>query len=347
MNQNPFTLMYGIPSLSIISRNNHLSTIVNNFNSTNLIYSYLITGIRGTGKTVLLREACNLLSKNEEWIHIDINPQSDIISSIASHLYDKLKSTKIIDGWTFSLNLPYISITKEKEKITDPEIIVKKLITSISKHNKKLLISIDEVTNTPSFKQFANFYQSIIAKNNKVYLLMTGLNENINAIINNKAMTFLSRIPKITLEPLDLPSIALEYKIIFNLENKDAIEMAKLTNGYAFAYQVLGYLFYEDENKIINDSFIEKYDSYLWNNGYNKFWNDLSKQEKAFMIALSESKLGTKDEIIKNEILNPSNYSQYRRILIEKGLIISKNYNELSFVLPRFKEFISFVKGFE
>ena len=347
MNQNPFTLMYGIPSLSIIKRNNHLSTIIDNFNSTNLIYSYLITGIRGTGKTVLLREACNLLSKNEEWIHIDINSQSDIISSIASHLYDKLKTNKLIDGWSFSLNFPYISITKEKEKITDPEIIVEKLIDSISKRQKKLLISIDEVTNTPSFKQFANFYQSIIAKNNKVYLLMTGLNENINAIINNKAMTFLSRIPKIVLEPLDLSSIALEYKMIFNLENKESIEMAKLTNGYAFAYQVLGYLFYEDENKKIDEPFITKYDSYLWNNGYNKFWNDLSKQEKIFLIALSESDSGTKEEIINNMKMSSSNYSQYRRILIEKGLIFSKNYNELVFVLPRFKEYISFVKEFE
>lgn len=54
-----------------------------------------------------------------------------------------------------------------------------------------------------------------------------------------------------------------------------------------------------------------------------------------------------KNDIIDQKIISSSNYSQYRRRLLEKGLIESPSYNSLSFVLPRFKEFIMFAKEFE
>ena len=40
-------------------------------------------------------------------------------------------------------------------------------------------------------------------------------------------------------------------------------------------------------------------------------------------------------------------YSVYRARLMEKGLLFSPSYNKLDFVLPRFEEFVDFVKDFE
>ena len=176
---------------------------------------------------------------------------------------------------------------------------------------------------------------------------MTGLKENVEAIINDRAATFLSRAPKIELEPLSLPNIALEYKEIFRIDTNLSIEMAKLTNGYAFAYQVLGYIFYEKKYNTINESLIKEYDSYLWKNGYNKFWNELTKKEKDFVISMSLTKYNSKEEILNQNLISESNYSQYRKRLLEKGIITVSGFNHLSFVLPRFKEFITYVKEFE
>jgi len=346
--KNPFTLMYGIPSLSIISRDEQINKVVTSFTFNENNYMYLITGIRGTGKTVLLRRLYDIFSSDDNWITIDLNPQGQIITSLANRLYDTSKSRKLLDGWKISINLPYITLSKESnEQINDPELIAEKIIEKIAKSGKKVLITIDEVNITEPFKQFVNFYQSMIGKGLPLYLLMTGLKENVNAIINDNSMTFLTRAPKIELEPLSLPNIALEYKRIFDIPDGMSIEMAKLTNGYAFAYQVLGYLFYEKQEQIIDDELIQNYDAYLWKNGYNKFWSDLSKIEKKFMISMAYSSTGSKDEIINQKIISSSNYSQYRRRLLEKGLIESPSYNSLSFVLPRFKEFIMFAKEFE
>lgn len=346
--KNPFTLMYGIPSSSVISRDDAINRILKSFMYDESIYMYLITGIRGTGKTVLLRKTSEIISKSENWITIDLNPQADLITSLANKLYNQSKAKKFLEGWQISINLPYLTITKEHgEKISDPEIISEDIIARLAKTNKKILITIDEVNTTQSFRQFANFYQALIGKGLPVYLLMTGLKENINSIINDKSMTFLSRAPKIELEPLSLPIVALEYKNIFNLDDAVAIEMAKLTNGYAFAYQVLGFLFFEKEKRVLDASFINEYDKYLWNNGYNKFWNDLSDKDRKFLIALASTEGQTKNEIINIGSFNENSYSQYRRRLIEKGLIVADAYNHLSFVLPRFREYILFIQKFE
>ena len=70
---------------------------------------------------------------------------------------------------------------------------------------------------------------------------MTGLYENINNLQNEKNLTFLYRAPKIELKPLNIRRIANNYKANFNLSDEDANHMAALTNGYPFAFQVLGY----------------------------------------------------------------------------------------------------------
>ena len=56
MDKNPFSLMFGKSPLSIIDRQVEYMKIYDDFNeSYPSTYSYLITGIRGSGKTVLLR----------------------------------------------------------------------------------------------------------------------------------------------------------------------------------------------------------------------------------------------------------------------------------------------------
>lgn len=346
MKKNPFTLMYVIPKESVVSRDENISKIINSFVYQDNMYAYLITGIRGSGKTVLLRSVEEKLSQREDWDVININPQGDIISSLANKLYDLGSIKKIIGKVTVSLKLGVLTLTRESgEKISDAEIIIMHMMETFKKANRRILISIDEVNDTKEFRQFINVYQTLIAKKMPLYLLMTGLPENINVLINDKAMTFLSRSPKIELTPLPLINIATNYSSIFSIDYKKSAEMAKLTNGYAFAYQVLGYLMFENNKKEVDDDLLKEYDHYLWNHGYNKFWQDLTNIERTFLISLAESN-GEKDAII-NHGFSQSNYSQYRRRLLEKGLIYAPKQGTLDFVLPRFKEYVFLMKEFE
>jgi len=62
---------------------------------------------------------------------------------------------------------------------------------------------------------------------------------------------------------------------------------------------------------------------------------------------MSLTENNSKEEILKQKLLSESNYSQYRKRLLEKGIIKINGYNNLSFVLPRFKEFVLYAKEFE
>ena len=347
---NPFSLAYGKTPTMLINRMNEFNRVLDDFNAENpSITTYIITGLRGTGKTVLLRNLSKSFEELNDWVVVDINPQSNILLSFSDKLYVQLHSLKLSMDWSLSVNVPYVSLTLSKgnSSINNPELIAEKLIESASKKKKRILITIDEVNKTDDFKLFVNFYQSMIGKNYPVYMLMTGIRNNIDQLISDEAMTFLSRSPKVELGPLDLKDIMFEYKNVFNISDDVAAQLSKLTGGYAFAYQVLGYLFFEKDEKVIDKNLLSQYDKYLSENGYNTFWRELTPIEKQFCIALAESQNGDVDSIKKKTGMLQSNFNNYRARLLRKEILVSKGYGNLEFTLPRFKEYVLIAKQFE
>lgn len=75
---------------------------------------------------------------------------------------------------------------------------------------------------------------------------MTGLYQNISDLQNEKNLTYLYRAPKIILSPLNIGAMADNYRQNIKLTADDAREMAKLTKGYPFAFQVVGYFLWKD-----------------------------------------------------------------------------------------------------
>jgi len=187
---------------------------------------------------------------------------------------------------------------------------------------------------------FANSYQSFIREDLPVFLLMTGLYENVSKLQDEKSLTFLYRLPKIYLEPLSISSIAESYKNIFELENNKSIEIAKLTNGYAYAYQVLGYLLIKQNKQDIDNDVLVEYDQYLQEYVYDKLWSELTANEKEILTCFDSDKpIKIKDIVLKTK-KNNSYISVYRDSLIKKGVLYSPSYGELQFTLPRFKNYI-------
>ena len=342
MNNNPFSLMYGrIPS-SFIERTSEFKKIVETFRNENpSTLAYTITGTRGTGKTVLLRAVAKELQENSEFVVVDLNPQEEMISSFGQKLYYEGRKIKIFLDYNLTIDLKYVQLEVGKnDRISNPEVIGERLIRTLEKKKKRILITIDEVNNTPDIKKFANFYQAMIGKGYHIFLLMTGLKNNIDVLIESNATSFLSRTPKITLQPLDLVEIVKEYKKVFSIENDIASQLAKLTKGYAFAYQVLGYFFFESKSKVIDDILLEQYDEYLRKNGYDVIWNELTNKEKELCIAICKSNSKDTAEIMGLANMKESNYQNYRTSLINKGIIEVAGYGKVDFALPRFSEFI-------
>ena len=87
--RNPFAINFGMIPNERIERKILIDEIVNEFTADTMqTPCYMLTGVRGTGKTVTLTEIEKEIAKEEHWIIIRLNSSRDMLSSLVSKLYD-------------------------------------------------------------------------------------------------------------------------------------------------------------------------------------------------------------------------------------------------------------------
>ena len=241
------------------------------------------------------------------------------------------------------LSLLGIGISLEKaDPISDIETALTKMLEQINKAGKKILILIDEVVGNDFVRPFVSEFQILIRQEFPIFLIMTGLYENLYDLQNDKALTFLYRTPKIYLEPLNFTAMRRSYQNIFDIGSEEAGEMALLTAGYPFAFQVLGYVCWHLNEKL-NDEVLDEFDQYMSEYVYEKIWSELSEKDRdvAKNIAkLSGGETSSVKEIRESMQMSANEFSVYRERLKRKGIIDTSKYGKISFVLPRFDVFV-------
>lgn len=339
---NPFTLTFGKKPLNYISRNNDTKIILDSFLSENPSEQvFIITGIRGSGKTVLLTSITKELYDNEDFIIVDLNPDKDLLEGLASELYENSKVKKLFLKKEFSFSFKGISFKLEGDTpVLTVETLIKKMLDKLKEKNKKILITIDEVTSNEHMKIFSKTFQSLVRLDYPIFLLMTGLYDNISKLQDDKSLTFLYRAPKIYLNALNLKQIKESYEKIFNIDEDTSVKLSKLTNGYAYAYQVLGYLLYKENKKDIDKELLSHFDTYLAEYVYDKLWSELSHKEQIILKNVDTNDTINIKTLLKRIDETNSYFSVYKDRLIKKGIITSPSYGTIKFSLPRFKEFL-------
>lgn len=338
--ENPFTLTFGKEPMLTIRREEIYFKIIDDFTSNNpSSQTYILIGARGAGKTVLLTEQYDYFKNKEDWIVADVNPHRNILEDLASQLYEKGKLKNLFIKKEFDFSFHGVSLhLSGSNPISSVASVLDKMLSYLKSKEIKVLITLDEVVSNENIKEFSHDFQSFLRKGYGVFLLVTGLFENVYSLQNDKSLTFLYRAPKILLKPLDLLSIKNSYKNTLGVNDETAVCLAKLTNGYGFGYQLIGHLFFE--RKVIDNSLLEKYDELLKINAYDKIWSSVGENERKIILSLFDSKETKTSDILLKTGLNNSNYSVFRDRLIQKGIVDSPRNGYLSLSLPRFKEFI-------
>ena len=241
----PFTLSFGKKPLQYISRISQTNQILETFRSdvpSNQIF--MITGVRGSGKTVMITSIANELKQDDFLIMIELNPTRDLLQSLAPRIYGlpDMHSRFLNARLDFSAFGLGVSV-ENAAPVTDIENVLELMLEQIKKSGKRLLITVDEVTPSEYIRIFASSFQIFLRQDQPIFLLMTGLYENIYDLQNDRSLTFLYRAPKLLLEPLNYFSVRNHYQKIFDIDTKIAGKMTGLTKGYPFAFQVLGYLY--------------------------------------------------------------------------------------------------------
>lgn len=332
--------MFGKKPTLAIQRDDLISEVVTSFSGSNpSTQLFIFIGARGAGKTVLLTELYKYYEQKKDWIVVDVNPHRDILEEMASQIYEKGKLKNLFLHGTFDFSFHGLSFHLEgKNPVSSVFSIVEKMLSYLKKHGMKLLLTLDEVNKSKEIKAFAHDFQSLVRLDYPIYLLMTGLYENVSSLQNDKSLTFLYRSPKILLSPLDKKSIKKSYQDVLSVNEDTANRLAELSMGYGFGYQLLGYLYYNFRE--VDDKLLFEYDRALRVNAYDKIYAGLSENERKILNFLCKNKETKISNLMAETGFDNKNVSVYRERLLMKGVITSPKRGCLSLALPRFKEFL-------
>lgn len=165
---------------------------------------YVIMGENTTNNTAYMIDTVNKLRADKSWICVELNPGSDLLTNLTS----KLAS---IDGFSFiyqetNINLSFFGLgvdIKDTVPIVDSETAISQMLGCLKKHGKKVLVTINEVSNTKYMREFISSFQIFIRQDLPLFLLMSGSHKGVYELQNVNTLTFLYRAPKIKLSPLN------------------------------------------------------------------------------------------------------------------------------------------------
>ena len=338
--ENPFTLTFGKEPYTYITRYEDLDTIIETFRADRPVtQTMLIEGIRGSGKTVLMTMAANRLRNDNSWVVVNLNPALDLLSGLAARLSDACRRTKDILSRGFTIAAAGFEVgVGGDDKAQDSISRIEECLRLLHKQKKRVLITIDEVLPGSNMRIFASQFQIFIREEHPLFLIMTGLYDNIYAIQNDPALTFLLRSPKIRTEPLSILQITRQYRDIFDISEEKAKRMAAITRGYAFAFQALGFVYWNNKDKP-DTLILERLDELLDDFVYRKIWSSLTGREKEIVLAIEKDHIKS-GEICQKTDMKSASFAKYRNSLFQKGILAPEDHGYNSLALPRFYEIV-------
>lgn len=199
---NPFTLSFGKKPLQYISRIMQTNQIIESFNAeipSNQIF-------------IMMTNIADEIRADESWIVVELNPMRDLLQSLAAKIYGipEMHARFLKARLDFSAFGLGVSI-EDAVPVTDIESVIERMLEQIQQDGKRLLITIDEAANSENIRIFASSFQIFLRRDYPIYLLMTGLYENLYDLQNDKSLTFLYRAPKLMLEPLNYTAVRKHY----------------------------------------------------------------------------------------------------------------------------------------
>ncbi|MCR5621502.1 MAG: hypothetical protein K6G18_06565 [Treponema sp.] len=349
--QNPFTTTF-----SKNPENSYVYTEQTNVILENFMYEspsesvYKVTGVRGSGKTVILAKVEEELRGEDNvrsgWLVFDVSPARDMLAQIAAMLAKAGFGRKPAKGKSLSVSASVlgtgggIGLSSDRDDaFFDIGVEIEEMLKSVRKKGKKILLGVDEVSKTAEMVQFASEYGKWLRAGYPVYLVCTGLYENIMEVSNVKNLTFFRRATTVKTEPLNAVRMAETYRRLLGIELAEAREMAKLTKGYAYAFQELGSLYFRKAKTDGLSDLMPGLKEELFAYSYEKIWEELTEADR-FLVKLLTGKAEYKrEEVLALMGERAGNYSMYRDRLLKRGILESRQAY-VSFALPFFAEYI-------
>ena len=125
---NTYSLMFGKEPSQMISRTAQVSQVLEDFrNDAEPQQVYVITGVRGSGKTVMMTEISSALKEDKNWIVVSLNPEKDMLLMLGAALSSENQLAQFFKSAQINLSFFGFGLTvKGTPPITDIEIALNK-----------------------------------------------------------------------------------------------------------------------------------------------------------------------------------------------------------------------------
>lgn len=359
MAPNPFTPTFGIIPPFMAGREQLIEELSAAFShglgDPNLCT--LISGARGTGKTALLSFMASE-AESQGWVSARTTAADGMLDDIlqqavrnaSAFLRDmggrKLKGVSV--GQLVGLEWE-----NETQQAGNWRTQMSLVLDQLAEHDVGLLITVDEVKVTlEDVKQLARVYQHFVTEGRKVALLMAGLPHNVSQLLKDDDISFLRRARKHTLGRIPDREIRNAFELTITegggSVSSEALDVAVgATDGFPYMMQLVGYYSWiegrskgsiaeEDARRGSERARREMTESVL-----EYTYLDLSKGDKRFLAAMLPDCEGSSLAAIAERMGVKGNYaSQYKKRLLEQGVIGEYRKGYVRFDVPAFREYL-------
>ena len=137
---NPFSLTFGKEPVNAIGREQELNEIAEAFMSENPSFQVcMLTGVRESGKTVMMNEISKMVRDNQDWIVTELNPEMDMLHAVTAELSNRKELLQIFRDAKINLSILGFGIEVDAEPpITDVIVALDRLLEQLSKREKSV-----------------------------------------------------------------------------------------------------------------------------------------------------------------------------------------------------------------
>lgn len=241
------------------------------------------------------------------------------------------------------------------ERQVDWRILGGELLDILKRHETGLVITLDEIhaADRSELSQLAAMIQHFIQDQLPIGLVFAGLPAVVSDLLNGGAATFLRRADKHDLHAAGVDEVERSFSQIFR-ETGIAIEpemvrrAAEATEGYPFLIQLIGYHLYqsaEAHGHEMNEPIVmQAIEAAFRRNDRAVIESALataSDRDLDFLYAMSlDSEVSEIKDVAERTGIGASMASNYRRRLLDQGLIAPADRGKVDFAIPRLREYL-------